>query len=119
MNSRTRLISWNIRGIRSSRAELDILLEKGPDVVCLQETKLPADLELYKVKDYTAHHLIHSDGQIACGGVSVLTRRGIPHRRLDLQTGLQAIAVRCTLHRPITVCSVYIPPDRVLASREL
>ena len=119
MSSRTRLISWNIRGIRSSRAELDILLEKGPDVVCLQETKLPADLNYYKINNYSAHHLIHPEGQIACGGVSILTRRGIPHRKLDLQTGLQAIAVRCTLHRPITVCSVYIPPDRALASREL
>ena len=117
MTSRTRFISWNVRGIRSNRPELDLLLQRSPDVVCLQETKLPADD--YTVRNYKAHHLIHSDGQIACGGVSILVKKDAPHSKINIQSRLQAIAVRVTLHRPLTICSVYIPPDLRLLAAEL
>ena len=88
-------------------------------MVCLQETKLPADRSDFKIRGYQAHHLIHTDGQIACGGVSVLVGNTIPHRKVQLTTRLQAIAVRSTLHRPITICSVYISPNRSLELAEL
>jgi len=120
MESRTRLVSWNVRGIKSGKVELGALLsEEDPAVVCLQETKLPAEPQHEPVKGYKGHHLIYSDGLIACGGVSVLVRAGIPHSKIHLQTPLQALAVRVTLFRPITVCSVYIPPNFNLQAAEL
>ena len=36
-----------------------------------------------------------------------------------LKTNLQAVAVRLSLHRTITLCSVYIPPNYKLQPREL
>ena len=33
-----------------------------------------------------------------------------PHTHISLNTPLQAVAVRVTLHRVITFCSIYIPP---------
>ena len=45
----------------------------------------------------------------AAGGVAILIRDA-PHSPVSLNTTLQAVAVRVTLHRPVTVCSVYIAP---------
>jgi hypothetical protein len=42
-----------------------------------------------------------------------------PHRIIPLNTNLQAIAVSVTLHRVITFCSIYIPPNTNLSPNEL
>lgn len=107
MINRTRLISWNCRGIRQKSTELGLLLRGNPDVVCLQETKLSN--EDWTTKGFQSNHLIHDDGDVACGGVSILIRNGHPFQSIPLRTPLQAIAVRCSLYRPITVCCVYFP----------
>ena len=113
-------MSWNIRGIRMNIPEVrQLMIEKNPLVFCLQETKLPAGREDFELRGFQAHHLIHSDGQIACGGVSIFVKNGIPHRKIPLNTNIQAIAVRSTLYRPITICSVYIPPDKTVVSNDL
>ena len=38
-------------------------------------------------------------------------KRNIPHSQILLNTTLQATAVKITLHRPITICSIYLPPS--------
>ncbi len=40
-----RIISWNVNGVRSVRGKgfLESLLAGGPDIVCLQETKIQPD----------------------------------------------------------------------------
>ena len=50
-----------------------------------------------------------ADGR-ATGGCSIFTRKGVPHEVLELDTELQATAVKVSLHKTITVCDVYIPP---------
>jgi endonuclease/exonuclease/phosphatase (EEP) superfamily protein YafD len=47
----------------------------------------------------------------ACGGASVLIRQGTLHSVVPLQTNIQAVAVRLTLHVALTLCSIYIPPS--------
>jgi len=42
-----------------------------------------------------------------------------PHRQIKLQTGLQAIAIRATLGKTITVCSIYLPPTMLFNSTDL
>ncbi|KAJ8049377.1 RNA-directed DNA polymerase from mobile element jockey [Holothuria leucospilota] len=46
----------------------------------------------------------------AIGGSSLLVNKTVPHSTIQLNTNLQAVAIRTTLHRTVTVCSVYIPP---------
>ena len=41
------------------------------------------------------------------------------HTQIKLQTGLQAIAIRATLGKTITVCSIYLPPTMVFNSTDL
>ena len=110
------MIQWNIRGLKANySAGLALLLSSiAPAVVCLQETKLPADYKDIlgtKIPDYSSFHQIYPGGDIACGGNSIYIKKGILHRQIPLITPLQAVACRVTLNRPITVCSIYIPPD--------
>ena len=58
------------------------------------------------------------DGR-ATGGCSILFTKGIPHEVLELDTELQAVAVKLSLHKTITVCNVYIPPHFNVAQSDL
>lgn len=90
-------------------------MKDKPDIVCLQETKL--SIEDWTVKGYIPEPKIYKR-EIACGGVLVLVRNDRQFRPVPLRTPLQAAAVRCTLHRPVTICSVYIPGDVDLRAME-
>ena len=115
----TDILQWNIRGLRPQYAELSLLLaDHNPNVVCLQETKLPADSS-FSVKGYSSYHHIHSENQIACGGSSILIKNNGIHKKLNIVSNLQAVAVRVTLHKPVTVCSLYLPPSQPLNLNDL
>ena len=44
------------------------------------------------------------------GGSSIVVNNSIPHSQIQLNTNIQAVAVRVTLHKTIHVCSIYLPP---------
>ena len=58
------------------------------------------------------------DGR-ATGGCSIFVKKGIPHEVLELDTELQAVAVKVSLHKTITVCNVYIPPRFNVAQSDI
>ena len=104
------ILQWNIRGIKPNYTELNLLIkERSPNVICIQETKLPS--EDFVIKGYQEFHHIHKDGLIACGGTSIFVKNSVIHSKIPLNTKLQAVAVRVTLHKTLTICSIYIPPD--------
>ena len=45
---------------------------------------------------------------IAAGGTSIFIRNDLLHRKLELNTDLQAVAVRVSSHKPVTICSLYV-----------
>ena len=103
-------LQWNIRGLRANREELSILLaDTNPTAVCLQETFLTADKTM-KFNNYKTYCMpaVEANGT-PHGGVALLIKNGT-HSQISLNTSLQAIALRITLHRAITVCSIYLPP---------
>ena len=58
------------------------------------------------------------DGR-AIGGTSLLVRQGIPHSRISLTSDIQAVAVKISLHKCITVCSLYFPPSQDIDKEDL
>ena len=42
------------------------------------------------------------------GGIAILINNAIPHSHIQLNTSLQAIAVRATCHKTISVCCIYL-----------
>ena len=113
------ILQWNIRGLNCNVHELSLLLKDiNSNVICLSETKL-SENQSFSLKGYSAYHNIYTEGEIACGGASILVKKATLHKVIPIKTSLQAIAVRATLHRPITICSLYLPPSSKPSRRDL
>lgn len=51
--------------------------------------------------------------------MAIILPRAATAKEVKLQTDLEAVAVRVVwLHRLVTVCSIYIPPDKLLLKSE-
>ena len=112
------LLQWNCRGLKPNFEELELLTKRyTPTLVCLQETKLKPTSNI-SFKGYEVYSK-SIDAVVAHGGVAVLVRKDIPQSITVLNTRLQAVAVRVSLHVCLTVCSLYLPPDLVIQAGEL
>lgn len=110
------IIQWNVNSIEQNQSELELLLKDNPSVVCLQETKAKATI---KRRGYTSYDVFAeaSDGR-ACGGVSILINNKVPQSEVTINSTLQAVAVKVTLHKTLTICSIYCPPSKPIAYAE-
>ena len=61
------------------------------------------------MKNYYSYNNIKQYTDRPCGGSSIIINDNIPHSEITLNTNMQAVAISATLHKTITVCSVYIP----------
>ena len=114
------ILQWNCRGLTANFPELDLLLQTySPAAICLQET-FQNDTKPFNLRKYSHFYKNHlkNDGRPG-GGVSIFIKRTIPHSQIQLNTPLQATAVRVSLHRPITVCSIYLPPSTNIDNADL
>ena len=115
------IVQWNCRGVRPNFEEIkSLLIDYNPVAVCLQETFLK-DTDTINFKGFDMYSVFSTstrDGR-AIGGTSLLVRRGIPHSHIQLSSNIQAVAVRLSLHKCITVCSVYFPPSQDIDRRDL
>ena len=105
------IIQWNCRGLKANFNELLLLLTAlCPSIVCLEETSFKPNDNL-NIRGYTLYNHIHQAGDMASGGSSVIINNSVPHSQILLNTNLQAIAAKATLHKTIHVCSLYLPPN--------
>ena len=113
---------WNCRGFKNNFDDFKVFLgDLNPACVCLQETYLTPQTKEgeephigygYYRKDKISDHRAH-------GGVAILVRVDVPCARIDLKTTLQAVAVKVKLHKSITICSLYLPPNEPIHRKEL
>ena len=98
------IIQWNCRGLKTNFDELSLLInDHKPVAVCLQETFLKRGDDIsFK---YSIHNKVFTDGEKARGGVSIIVSNNIPHKVISLNTNLQALAIRLSLHSAVTLCS--------------
>ena len=99
---------WNCRGLRGSREEIELLMDEySPAALCLQETMLKQTNE----QTFKNHHAYYSSTSSGSGGVAIIVKDTFLHSKIDLQSKLQAVAVRITIgQRKYSLCSIYIPP---------
>ena len=71
------------------------------------------------MKDYSLYNTIYNNNLKASGGSTIAVANSVPQKRIPLDTGLQAVAVEVTLHRPLIICSIYLPPNVTLTYEDL
>jgi len=116
-----RIATWNVNSLKVRMPRVEEWLQyAGPDVLCLQETKL-ADTAFpalaFAALGYESAH--HGDGR--WNGVAILSRLGIGDVVSGFCTGVEAdhdtrlISARCG---DVRVSSVYVPNGRSLDSEQ-
>ena len=114
-----KIIQWNCRGLKPNINELHLQIATlCPALLCLQETFLKQNDNI-NIKNYEQYNYTHDTGNRASGGTSILIRNDIPQSKINLDTKLQTIAIKATLHRTINICSLYIPPHDPINEKEL
>ena len=120
-NTNKSILQWNCRGFRPNFEEIKNLISNfKPYILALQETHLK-DTDNVNIRGFDHYFktcVSEVDGR-ATGGCSIFVKKGIPHEVLELDTELQAVAVKVSLHKTITVCNVYIPPRFNVAQSDL
>ena len=108
------IIQWNCRGLKANFNDIGILLSRhNPIAVCLQETFLKTTDQI-TFKNFSFYNKVYTGGEKASGGVSIVVNNNFPHKSVALDTELQAVAVSVTMHQPLTICSIYIPPSAAI-----
>ena len=102
-----KIIQWKCRGIRANYEELLLVLNKyNPKVVSLQETFLK-DKNQLNIKYFQSYNNLYKDGHRVSGSVSILVRKDIPPTD------------KTTRHKPVHICSIYIPLHDPINNRKL
>ena len=105
MNS---IVQWNCCGLGSKRDELPLLCKDlKPSVVLLQETQLSPESQ-FTLQGYNIFRKDNPTG-VPSGGAALMVNGDLLVSEVILDTPLQAVAARVSLHRTITFCSVYLP----------
>ena len=113
------IIQWNCRGLKINFLELTLLVQLYiPIAICLQETHLK-ETDKISLKGYNMFNTYGNTSERASGGSTIFVRDNVIHSPITLTTDLQAVAVRMSLDKTITLCSVYIPPNMRVESSQL
>ena len=113
------IIQWNCRGLKTNLIELSLLVQAFlPVALCLQETHLKKNDKI-NLNNYSLYSTYVSEDERAAGGSSIFVKNNIIHSKINLQTNLQAVAVRISLDKTITLCSVYIPPNHPVTLNDI
>ena len=107
MASSHNILQWNCRGLKTNLDELQQLMAcHQAAAVSVQETMSPTEI---KIKGYSSYFCPSRGQDGTSGGTALYVKEGIPHRSLSLNTNLQAVAVKITVGKPFTLCSIYMP----------
>ena len=107
-NSIKNIVQWNINGLKSKITQLHCLRhEYQPNIIALQETKLPPNI-VFNIKKFKVYHKNrNADG----GGVALYINDILPSSPVPLQTNLEATAATVWYeNKKVTFCSLYLPP---------
>ena len=89
-----------------------MLTSSEVSAVCLQETKINKD---HTIRGFAGYHSFSRGLDGLQGGSSLYIKENTLHREIQLNTPLQAIAVRLTLSTVMTICSIYLPPSEQIS----
>jgi len=113
-------LQWNMRGLQANREDLTLLLSSvKPTVVAHQESNIGKHHNI-NFRNYSLYNCPGTENNgIYHGGSALIVDKATPHTLITLSTNLQATAVRVSVFKTITVCSVYLPPSQKWDTKDL
>ena len=113
------IIQWNCRGTKANLEEIELIISTfDPIAICLQETYVKPN-DNFSIKGYTHSHYYKEGVSRAHGGTSIYVRDNVPSSNLNVVSNLQITTRRITLHKTITLCNIYIPPNEAITPEDL
>lgn len=113
------IISWNTQGLRTSKPNLKILCSKiNPSVLCLQET-MCSSKDQANINGYSIYYRPRAGGDRAAGGVLVGVKPELDSEEIDLDTNLEAIAVKVGPPFNLTIINTYLPPGQAIQASDI
>lgn len=117
-----KVITWNINSIRARLALLEQLVEEtDPDVICLQEIKVPDDNFPAKAVKKLGFDHIETKGVSAYHGVAILSRRPLHSVQRHVFCGIddgRHISAVIDYGGPLQIHSIYVPAGGDVPDRE-
>ena len=111
------ILQWNIRGLQGNLEHLHLLIRSFlPAVLVLQET-LSYSGRPCSINGYKPSAVLPVS--VGCRGVSIYTHNSVLTSPVQLNTNLNAVAVRVSLHKTVTVCSIYLSPSVIILTEDL
>ena len=105
MNS---IIHWNCQGYKAKYVNLiHMISTKNPAIILLQESMMGNNIPRAP-KGYSIY--AEYNAPTPGNGLVTLIKNNVPHRKIDIETQLQATAFKVRLNQPYTLCNVYISP---------
>lgn len=118
----TRIISWNVNGIRSveRKGALDWFLKEKPEILCIQETKAQPDQVPSSIKDLPGYHnYFNSAEKKGYSGVAVYTKEeplkvqhGLGLKQFDMEGRVLAVE-----YERFILFNVYFPNGKASPER--
>ena len=107
-----KIVQWNLRNFSTHRPYLQHLIDRTqPDIICLQETHLK-DKQKSRLSNYQFPPLRKDRSNALGGGVAIFIKNSVPYTPVILNSELEVVACKIYINNsPITICSLYLPPD--------
>ena len=107
---RSTLLQWNFWDIKQTE-EIDLLILMFNLLVLVQETYFK-NVNISLFRKYIFYNKIGSVIENkASGGVAIMVNKSIYLSDINLNTKLQAVAVRASIPKATTICSIYLLPN--------
>lgn len=113
------ILQWNCNGFYNNFEELKLLVhDYAPGAISLQETHF-VHSKKPTLKNYKIFYALDNYHLRASGGAAVCVKEQYHPNEIDLDTDLQAVAVRLFYPIEFTICSLYLPPNLQTSKAEI
>lgn len=114
------ILQWNVKGFFNNYSEIEILSKKySPHIFSLQETHIQANITPRTPKKYCGYFHNLDANKRAKQGCALLIQKSIPHKLLSIPSNISNVAIEIKYPSPLTILSIYIPPNQSISSRDL
>lgn len=110
------ILQWNVNGIQNKIQEIKMIMNNynSIKILCIQETHLKPHYN-FTLKDHILYRMDHDEGAHASRGLLTAIHKSIHSEELQLNTTLEAQAIKVFGHLNFTICNIYLPPAEPLS----